>query len=129
VKLYLDDTRPAPAGWTAVRDLAEAQRHLASGKVEQLSLDYDLTPDRAPDAPTGHDLLTWMHQTGHWPRYAPKVHSGNPAGAKQMKAFIAQHANRDPAPKTPKSTGTGNTKPLSKGGSTRYTRASKAVLY
>lgn len=47
VHLYLDDTRPTPAGWTLVRSPGELWELLGgdrdvTSRVEALSLDYDL---------------------------------------------------------------------------------------
>lgn len=118
MKLWLDNERPAPHGWTAVKTLAEAKRHLEAGGVERASLDHDLDGEE-----TGHDLVQWMADTGHWPRFKPKVHSGNVDGAIKMKRLITQSGRPD-APKPPR-----RSKPLSKGGSTRYDRAAKARHY
>jgi len=40
VKLYVDDVRPCPAGWTVARTPEEAQALLAQGGVDEVSLDY-----------------------------------------------------------------------------------------
>lgn len=42
VKLWLDDVRPAPPGWTHVRSVNEALALLATGTVTAASLDHDL---------------------------------------------------------------------------------------
>jgi hypothetical protein len=97
MKLYLDDTRAAPPDWIPVRTVDQAKSFLRTGHVEQLSLDYDLGGDS-----NAMPLLDWMRDHKHWPKYAPKVHSGNVQGALAMKAFIANHAahlDRAPAAK------------------------------
>jgi hypothetical protein len=104
MKLWLDDVRPAPRGYTLVKTLAEAKKHLETG-VESASLDHDLA-----DGETGVQLLEWMKETGHWPRYKPRVHSGNVKGAIAMKRLTSQ-CGRPDAPKPPR-------KP--KAGSNRY---------
>lgn len=102
MKLYLNGTRPAPPGWTAVRSLEAAQEHLARGGVEALSLDYDLGPceDCArndPDAlrvrrcqhsQTGYDLLCWMVDNNRWPDTKPLIHAGNPSGAGKIRSVL-----------------------------------------
>jgi len=102
VNLYLDDVRPAPAGWTLARTIAEAQAHLELGGVDLLSLDYDLgacdecirtDPWCAGRLGCAHvenglALVVWMVDTGHWPRERPLVHSANPSGREQMLAMI-----------------------------------------
>ena len=119
MKIYLDNRRPAPPGWTAVRTLADARRHLETTAVERISLDHDLD-----DGETGLQLLEWMKDTGHWPRFAPKVHSGNIEGAIAMKKFVSAYCGRPPAPKPPR-----RSRPLSKGGSSRYGEALNRRLY
>lgn len=95
MKVYLDNERPAPPGWQWARTLDQAKAFLRSGRVEQLSLDYDLEGDTK-----GLSLLEWMKSNNKWPKYSPKVHSGNPIGALKMKSFIAEHAGK--LPKAPK---------------------------
>lgn len=42
MKLWLDDVRPAPEGWTWVKTVDEARARLVAGGVDHLSLDHDL---------------------------------------------------------------------------------------
>ena len=119
MRLYLDNQRPAPPGWTLAKNLDEAKKLLVAGGVERASLDYDLN---RPE--TGMQLLEWMKRTGHWPRYSPRVHSTNPEGAAEMRAFIAKGQDRPHAPRSER-----KSPRLSKGGSSRYHRASQARLY
>jgi hypothetical protein len=119
MRLWLDNARPAPAGWTLARTLDEAKRLLSSQGVERASLDHDLDGGE-----TGMQLLEWMKETGHWPRYAPKVHSGNVEAAAKMKRHISAFCGRPPAPKPPR-----RSRPMSKGGSRRYAEALKRRRY
>jgi hypothetical protein len=41
-RVFLDDRRPAPDGWTLVRWPDEVIALLETGAVEELSLDHDL---------------------------------------------------------------------------------------
>ena len=52
MRVFLDDKRAAPAGWTLVRTAEETIALLESGVVEQLSLDHDLGTEL-----TGYDVL------------------------------------------------------------------------
>ena len=111
MKLWLDDRRPAPIGWTRALTVADAQALLMTGDVEEASLDHDLGACVACmrgltveewleahnyDMPTcehvgtGLTLCVWMAETGHWPKTAPVVHSTNHRGAAQMRAVIAR---------------------------------------
>lgn len=107
VKLWLDDSRPAPPDWLRVTTVASAQRLLEAQVVHEVSLDYDLgwCPDcihrgehlkhtgqrHCPHTPTGYDLVAWMAETGHWPKLPPNVHSGNLDGGARMLGVIARH--------------------------------------
>jgi hypothetical protein len=45
VRLWLDDVRPAPDGWTWCRSTADAKVLMQAGPVEEMSLDHDLGMD------------------------------------------------------------------------------------
>ena len=42
MKLYVDDLRKCPEGWTLARNNTEAIRLLATGYVEEISIDHDI---------------------------------------------------------------------------------------
>lgn len=112
VKLWVDDHRPAPRGWRAVRSVAAAKVYLEQGLVTDISLDHDMGAcrtcsaaglhigrmtrrantfyDYCPHVPSGYDLCVWMEQTGRWPRSSVRVHSANPVGARRMLAVIGR---------------------------------------
>ena len=90
VKLWLDDIRPAPDGWTWAHNAEEAVSFLARGVVEVASLDHDLGDAVAQ---TGYDVLVWVERAvaadawyGPLPRFL--VHSANPVGRDRMQAAI-----------------------------------------
>lgn len=88
MKVYLDDQRPAPVGWTRAYWPEEVIRLLRSRKVEVLSLDYDLGDDQRG---TGYDVITWIEQEVALGRFTPPlilVHSANPVAAQRMRAGI-----------------------------------------
>ena len=89
-QLWLDDVRPAPAGWTRVGTAAEAIVMLQLHRVDALSLDHDLGND--PAAGTGYDVLAWLERmvatVGFVPPVRISVHSSNPPAAQQMDAAI-----------------------------------------
>lgn len=117
MKLWLDDLRPAPEGWTHVYDIEEAKKQLLTGEVEHMSLDHDLgvmplcgTCSERVDSeseiedpaecrcschrqlqPTGYDLCVWMAANEVWPDNKPAVHSQNPVGRKNMLAVIERY--------------------------------------
>lgn len=89
MKVYLDDQRPAPQGWTLARTADEAIALLRQGEVTELSLDYDLGD---PHFGTGLDVLDWLETALtqgrlRLPRLA--AHSGSPLGRRRLEASIA----------------------------------------
>ncbi len=107
LRIWLDDSRPAPpGGWLRVTTVESAKRLLEAGLVAEISLDYDLgwCPEclhrgdhlkhsglrHCPHMPTGYDLVVWMSQTGHWPTLPPTVHSGNVEGGARMLGAIVR---------------------------------------
>lgn len=89
MKVYLDDLRPAPDGWTRVYWPHEAIALLETGSVEELSLHHDLGDD---DRGTGYDVLVWIEEAVALRGFKPpklRVHSANPAAAIRMREGIA----------------------------------------
>jgi hypothetical protein len=84
MKVYLDDKRDAPDGWTLVRSVNEAKIKLKSGNVESLSLDYRLGDSHL----SGISLIHWMRKTGHWPKSRPTIHTDSPEKAEDMKKLL-----------------------------------------
>lgn len=107
IRLWLDDSRPAPTGWLRVTTVRNAKRLLEIGLVRELSLDYDLGwcaeciaagehlkasgRRHCEHTPTGYDLVKWMAETEHWSLEPPTVHSGNIDGGAQMLGVIARY--------------------------------------
>lgn len=97
MKIFLDDVREAPAGWTLMHKIEEVQAALLAGPVEALSLDHDLgyqmdDPDDAPKyMKTGYDLCLWMAEQKRWPLTPPVIHSMNPVGRRNMQSVIDRY--------------------------------------
>ena len=99
MKVYLDDVRDTPEGWTRCFWPEEVIELLKTGKVEELSLDHDLN-DHVPGSSTvsvrertGYDVLTWIEEQVYTTDFVPPVmyvHSANAAGMLRMKAAIEQ---------------------------------------
>ena len=93
MKVWLDDVRSAPEGWTHVTTPEEAIELLRSGNVEEISLDHDLGLTTAERERTGYDVLAWLEEavaTGAWKHPLPEigVHSANPVGWGRMGQAI-----------------------------------------
>jgi hypothetical protein len=113
VKLYLDDVRPCPIGWTLARTVKEAIQRVEMAKsikdpFEAASLDHDLGAcDACHAGPqawwneggmpfcdhvgTGSTFVDWMIETGNWPIDRPTVHSMNPVGRRRMQVAIDRY--------------------------------------
>ena len=59
MKVYLDDERATPEGWTRVYWPSEAIELLQTGQVTELSLDHDLGDDARG---TGYDVVLWIEE-------------------------------------------------------------------
>ncbi len=103
MKVWLDDLRdPAKhgrIGWTWVTTAQAAIDLLATGEVEEISLDHDLALEHMPfmdTAPadykeqTGYSVVCWMEKHNVWPAHV-YVHSMNPVGRARMLAAINRH--------------------------------------
>jgi hypothetical protein len=104
MKLYLDDIRPCPVGWTYAQTVSEAVAKVESclkrgEEWEVASLDHDLAAEHylvtsygaPPQTGTGLDFVDWMIENNHWPTKKPAVHSMNPEGARRMRAAIERY--------------------------------------
>jgi hypothetical protein len=98
VKVWLDDLRPAPAGWVHVMTVGEAIALLESGEVEELSLDHDLgLVGEQEREQTGYDVLTWIEQRVVTHGFVPpklSVHSANPPAHERMLRAIESIGRR-----------------------------------
>jgi hypothetical protein len=89
IKVFLDDERETPAGWTRVYWPDEAIALLKSGQVRDISLDHDLGDD---ERGTGYDVLLWIEEAVFTQGFAPprmQVHSANASARQKMLAGIA----------------------------------------
>lgn len=88
MKIYLDDERVAPEGWTQARWPQEVIEALQLGGVTHVSLDHDLGDD---DRGTGYDVLLWIEERVALHGFKPpsmKVHSANVSARVKMEAAI-----------------------------------------
>lgn len=89
MKVYLDDERTEPKGWTRVYWPDEAIELLQTGKVTELSLDHDLGDDTRG---TGYDVLLWLEQAVVHDNFVPPqrivIHSANASAWKKMGQAI-----------------------------------------
>ncbi|MBZ4396399.1 cyclic-phosphate processing receiver domain-containing protein [Myxococcus faecalis] len=90
MRVYLDDERPTPEGWVAVRWPEEAIALLEGGQVVELSLDHDLGDD---EHGTGYDVLLWLEEAVATRGFVPprvRVHSANSSARQKMELAIVR---------------------------------------
>lgn len=92
IKVFLDDKRPCPEGWTPARWPEDVIALLQGPEyVEALSLDHDLGDDARG---TGYDVLLWLEEAvltrGFHPPREIRVHSANAGARPKMLAAVRQ---------------------------------------
>lgn len=98
VALWVDDIRPAPAGYYWAKSVHEAKiyccQHLAPGhilKIDEFSLDHD-AGDYAYMGGDYIELLKWLEEKQHYENWhingVFKIHSQNVIGRMNMGVII-----------------------------------------
>jgi len=88
LKVYLDDVRKPPKGWTLVRWPDEVIDMLKKGNVDEISLDHDLGDDKRG---TGYDVLTWIEKEVVLKGFNPpiiNIHTANISARKKMESAV-----------------------------------------
>ena len=88
LKVFLDDERETPAGWTRVYWPDEAIELLKQGRVSEISLDHDLGDDARG---TGYDVILWIENEVATAGFSPPlihVHSANSSARVRMELGI-----------------------------------------
>ena len=94
MKVFLDDERETPAGWTRVFWPEEAIALLATGQVTEISLDHDMGDDSHG---TGYDVILWIEEAVYTSDFVPpeiRVHSANPSARRRMELGIGSIGRR-----------------------------------
>jgi hypothetical protein len=95
MKLWLDDIRPCPEGYTHARSVNEAIRLLEQHECEYASLDHDLG-EFSEDGGDGFKVVLWMAEHDRWPTSGICVHSANPPGMMRMLADVDRYGPYPP---------------------------------
>ena len=93
LQLWLDDIRPAPAGYVWVKSVNQAQRFILGAEnlgedILELNLDHDLG-DYAYDGGDAIKLMLWLAETERF--YPVELHTMNPVGRENMQALIDRY--------------------------------------
>ena len=89
IRVWLDDVRDAPDGWTRVFTAHEAISLLEAGGVVEISLDHDLGDDERHG--TGYTVACWIEEAVATRGFEPptiKIHSANSVGRERMQRAI-----------------------------------------
>ena len=96
MKVYLDDRRKTPEGWISARWPEDVIRHLQTGMVTHLDLDYYLS-ESGKESRTGYDVLIWIFRAVKNSDFKPPVmkpHTSSPDAMNLMNAaIVAIHWN------------------------------------
>jgi len=90
MRVWLDDVREAPSGWTWVKTSADAIALLAGGDVAEISLDHDLGDDVVNG--TGYSVVCWIEEAVATRGFVPprmRIYSANIVGRARMEQAIA----------------------------------------
>lgn len=99
MKLWIDDVRPAPEGYTWLRSVEDArltitfaENVLFKARPDRTIEVIDIDHDAGDYATLGGDyikLLDWLEETGR--SYPIRIHSMNPVGRENMRAIIQRN--------------------------------------
>ena len=98
MKLWIDDTRPAPEGYVWCKSVQEAKDTVLmlelyatvneDYKAELIDLDHD-AGDYASEGGDYIRLLDWLEETKR--NYPIRIHSMNPVGVENMRRIIRRN--------------------------------------
>lgn len=89
MKIFLDDIRLCPRGFTLAINYDECIKLLSNNHVEVISLDHDLGEQY-----TGYDVVKFMVENEIYPSII-YLHSSNPVGVKNMYELLDRYAPRN----------------------------------
>lgn len=96
MKLWLDDERPAPEGWTWVKTVTDCLFHLLQFEVTDLSLDNDLgLPGLFNEGrEVVKRLVEWQEIEGrdHWPKSTISIHSWDVTARPYMEGMLSRYS-------------------------------------
>lgn len=85
MKLWVDDLRPAPDGWTWAKNSKDAMKLIASRRIDEISLDHDLGGED-----TTRGIVNYMAANHIWPSKI-YVHTANPVGRDYLIGVVTRY--------------------------------------
>ena len=98
MKLWIDDLREAPEGYTWCKSVNDAKILISlcvlfkSEDIELIDIDHD-AGDYACEGGDYIKLLDWLEETGR--SYPIRIHSQNPVGVENMHRIIERNGWRE----------------------------------
>ena len=97
MRLWVDDIRPAPNGYTTANTVNDAIHKILTAEllrevVEVIDIDHDAGV-YVSDGGDYIKLLDWLEETGR--NYPIHIHSMNPVGVENMRAIIRRNGWRE----------------------------------
>jgi hypothetical protein len=89
-RLWVDDLRPAPPGWTWAKSSAAAIELLDDGEFAAISLDHDLGGDD-----TTRPVVLWLCEHDRRPEVV-HVHTANPVGRDWLTGMARRYGPEVP---------------------------------
>lgn len=90
MRLFIDDVRSAPKGWTLAKDVETAIRLIARHSPTDISLDYDA--GNGTFEPVVFFIGEKYNDDAFWAdELKIKIHSANPIGAKHLKDILEEY--------------------------------------
>lgn len=91
MKIYFDDIRYPPSGWTLARTITEAINLISIGsEITHISLDHDLSHPWGACAecacPVAHYIAQKYRDAAEKPVIT--LHTSNPSGAREMQSIL-----------------------------------------
>lgn len=94
MKLWIDDFRDAPEGWTEVRKVEAAIKAIRQFKPLEISIDHDIEnrPDDETFKPVAYFIGEMYHNDTFWADDLEiTIHSDNPTGAKELQNILMDY--------------------------------------
>lgn len=94
VRLFIDDIRDAPPGWTVVRNSRTAHIMIdglrqQGIKIDAISFDHDIPCNGVHE--TSRSIMLYLAEHDYWPE-SVYVHSMNPVGRSWLEETVQHYA-------------------------------------
>lgn len=93
IRLWVDDIRPAPAGWQHAHTFEETAAYIKDAEIDEISLDHDLGDSAVPER-IGYILALLIAEHADAGLSVPNrisVHSANPVGRERILGLIKRY--------------------------------------